>query len=216
LLDDADWLRLLPQRLRRRETVETGSQPAPSRARRMAVAVVAVILLWASTYLMVLRFGWRFPSAGTTVVAVLERWHVVDAYGLFAVMTKERPEIIIEGSDDGETWRAYEFRYKPGALGRAPAWVAPYQPRLDWQMWFAAQSDYRQTPWFVNLTLRLLQGSPDVLALFRNNPFPDRPPLAIRAVLSDYHFTTFAERRSNGNWWTREELREYLPAVSLR
>jgi hypothetical protein len=150
------------------------------------------------------------------VVAVLERWHVVDAYGLFAVMTKERPEIIIEGSDDGETWRAYEFRYKPGALGRAPAWVAPYQPRLDWQMWFAAQSDYRQTPWFVNLTLRLLQGSPDVLALFRNNPFPDRPPLAIRAVLSDYHFTTFAERRSNGNWWTREELREYLPAVSLR
>ncbi len=139
----------------------------------------------------------------------------LNSYGLFAMMTTERPEIIIEGSDDGKTWLPYEFRYKPGDLKRPPAFVAPHQPRLDWQMWFAALSDYQQNRWFVNFCLRLLQGAPEVLALMEKNPFPDAPPRYIRAQLYEYIFTDLKERRADGAWWRREYKGEYLPAISL-
>src|SRR5262249_15475564 len=108
---------------------------------------------------------------------------LVNPYGLFAVMTTTRPEIVIEGSNDGVAWQAYEFRYKPGNLYRAPMQVAPHQPRLDWQMWFAALDDYRASPWFLGLVRQLFRGSPNVLALFETNPFPDHPPRYIRAQL---------------------------------
>jgi len=140
----------------------------------------------------------------------------VNSYGLFAVMTTKRNEIIIEGSNDGTNWLAYEFKYKPGDLNRRPAFVAPFQPRLDWQMWFAALGDVRQNPWFVNLCERLLQGSPGVRTLLENNPFPDKPPRYIRAEFYEYRFTTPAERQATGAWWHREPAGEYLPAISLR
>jgi lipase maturation factor 1 len=109
-------------------------------------------------------------------------------------MTKTRPEIIVEGSEDGVTWRAYDFKYKVGKVEEAPPIVAPHQPRLDWQMWFAALDDVHQEPWFINFLVRLLQGSQPVLGLLRSNPFPGAPPRYVRARLFEYHFTGLAEK----------------------
>lgn len=139
------------------------------------------------------------------------RW--VNPYGLFSVMTVRRPEISIEGSDDGEHWREYVFRYKVSRLDKAPRQVAPHQPRLDWQMWFAALGS--PPGWFLLLLVRLLEGSPDVLGLLAENPFPAHPPRFIRAVLYDYRMTDLATRRSSGDWWTRERLGLYVPPLAL-
>ena len=106
----------------------------------------------------------------------------------------------------------YEFRYKPGDVRRAPPVVAPHQPRLDWQMWFAALGTYQSNRWFVNLMVRLLQGEPSVLGLLGSNPFPNGPPHYVRARLYLYHFTRWGSR----DWWTREERGMYFPPVSLR
>jgi hypothetical protein len=130
-------------------------------------------------------------------------------------MTTERREIIVEGSDDGANWLPYEFKYKPGDMNRRPGFVAPFQPRLDWQMWFAALGDYRQNPWFVGFCLRLLQGSPELLTLLEKNPFPNHPPRYLRAEFYDYGFTNFEQRRTTGAWWKRERVGEYLPPISL-
>ena len=147
--------------------------------------------------------------------AYVDPWRSVNGYGLFRVMTKERNEIVIEGSDDGNQWLEYDFPYKPGDLKRIPAFVAPYQPRLDWQMWFAALSSGDKTPWFQNLLVRLLQGSPEVLRLFSHNPFPDHPPHYVRAMFYSYRFTTGAERTATGDWWEREPAGWYYPAITL-
>ena len=149
-------------------------------------------------------------------IRAIAPFQIVNSYGLFAVMTTTRPEIIVEGSNDGKTWLAYEFKYKPGDLARRPAWVAPHQPRLDWQMWFAALGDYRSDPWTVQLLVKLLQSSPEVLRLFAKNPFPGSPPRYIRAMAYDYQFTTAAEKRATGNWWRREWKGQYLPVLSLQ
>jgi hypothetical protein len=145
----------------------------------------------------------------------VESLRIVNSYGLFAVMTTSRPEIVIEGSNDGTNWLPYEFRYKPGDVRQPPHWVAPYQPRLDWQMWFAALSQYPNNPWFVRLMEQLLRGSPEVLGLLGRNPFPDAPPMFVRATTFDYHFTTRDERRQSGDWWTRTDARQYFPKVRL-
>jgi hypothetical protein len=160
------------------------------------------------------RIAWPRP------IASLGEWvapfHIVNGYGLFRVMTKSRPEIILEGSADGIEWLPYEFHWKPGELNRPPPWVAPHQPRLDWQMWFAALGTYRQNPWFVRFTKQLLENNADVTRLLAHNPFPDKPPLYVQSTLYDYHFTTLTERRATGAWWKREKRGEYLPPVSLR
>ena len=158
----------------------------------------------------------QLPGPIATVARYTSPFQVVNSYGLFAVMTTERLEIVVEGSDDGQNWLAYEFPYKPGDVSRAPRWAAPYQPRLDWQMWFAALGDYRNNPWFVTFAERLLEGSPQVLALLTKNPFPDRPPRYVRAVTYDYKFSTWDEHAHNGNWWHREPHGEYFPIVGLR
>ncbi|HWX22980.1 MAG TPA: lipase maturation factor family protein [Candidatus Binatia bacterium] len=156
---------------------------------------------------------WPRPIVG--VYQWLLPFRSLNGYGLFAVMTTTRPEIIVEGSNDGVTWLAYEFKYKPGDVKGRLQFVEPHQPRLDWQMWFAALGNYRENPWFVNFCVRLLQGSPEVLGLLKRNPFPASPPRYIRAVLYEYHFTSFAERRRTGAWWRREPKGEYLPVMSL-
>jgi predicted DCC family thiol-disulfide oxidoreductase YuxK len=145
----------------------------------------------------------------------LEPFRSLNSYGLFRVMTKTRPEIIIEGSQDGVTWKPYDFRYKIGDPERSPPIVAPHQPRLDWQMWFAALEDVRAEPWFVNFLVRLLQGSPAVVRLLKENPFPDSPPRYVQARLFRYNFTTVEERNRTGAWWKREEVGPYCPAISL-
>jgi predicted DCC family thiol-disulfide oxidoreductase YuxK len=144
-----------------------------------------------------------------------ESFRIVNGYGLFRVMTKDRKEIVIEGSADGFDWKPYEFEWKPGDVTRAPSWCQPHQPRLDWQMWFAALASYRENPWFVQTVIALLHGKPNVLALFEKNPFPEAPPRFIRATLYRYRFTSAEEHRQTGVWWKREELGEYLPSVSL-
>jgi hypothetical protein len=146
----------------------------------------------------------------------LEPFRTISNYGLFAVMTTERREIIVQGSDDGTNWLTYEFRYKPGDVNQRPRFIEPLQPRLDWQMWFAALSDYQNNPWFESFCIQLLQGSPEVLALLEKNPFPAKPPRYIRAEFYEYHFTNATERHATGAWWKRELVGEYLPPVSLR
>jgi predicted DCC family thiol-disulfide oxidoreductase YuxK len=147
--------------------------------------------------------------------ARLESFRIVNGYGLFRVMTKDRKEIVIEGSADGIDWKEYEFKWKPGDVRRAPGWCQPHQPRLDWQMWFAALGSYRQNPWFVQTVIALLHGKPKVVALFERNPFPQTPPRYVRATFYRYRFTTADEHRQTGAWWKRQELGEYLPSISL-
>jgi hypothetical protein len=156
---------------------------------------------------------WSGPAAALDGLEMPFR--SVNTYGLFAVMTTSRREIEIQGSNDGTNWLAYEFKYKPGDLKRRPRFVAPHQPRLDWQMWFAALGTYRQNPWFVNFCVRLLQGSPEVLPLLARDPFPNAPPKYLRAMVYDYHFSNWRERRTQGVWWRREPAGEYLPVISL-
>ena len=138
----------------------------------------------------------------------------VNSYGLFAIMTTRRPEIIIEGSNDGEHWFAYEFRWKPGNVQRRPLFAGPHLPRLDWQMWFTALGRPQDNAWFRNLLDRLLEGEPEVVALFETNPFPEEPPRFIRAVVYDYHFTDWDSRSGTGAWWNRDRVGLYGPVLS--
>ena len=152
-----------------------------------------------------------FPGPLEGARRLVAPWRSMNAYGLFAVMTTERPEIEVEGSLDGETWETYHFRWKPGEVDRAPRFCIPHLPRLDWQMWFAALSgDCRTQPWFLAFERRLLEGSPEVLALLGNNPFPDGPPRLVRARLYRYRFTRPGERA----WWRREDAGRYCPPMS--
>jgi predicted DCC family thiol-disulfide oxidoreductase YuxK len=146
----------------------------------------------------------------------VERFRIANGYGLFRVMTKDRREIILEGSADGIDWVPYEFKWKPGDVKRAPGWCAPHQPRLDWQMWFAALGSYEQNEWFVRFAGCLLNGNPEVVKLLKTNPFPKTPPRYVRAISYRYRFTTASEHRETGAWWKRTELGQYLPTISLQ
>jgi hypothetical protein len=145
---------------------------------------------------------------------------IVNTYGAFGSITRERYEIAIEGTSDETVtdktiWREYGFKGKPDDPARRPPQVAPYHLRLDWLMWFAAMSSARDYPWFPQLLLKLLEGQRDVVGLLRDNPFPDRPPRWIRAQLYLYRFTTPVERKATGRWWHRELVAAYFPAVRL-
>ena len=187
------------------------------RLRRYAAIGVIIVTLPINAWLIFTAFKPRSrpPHALATVYEQLEAFRIVNGYGLFRVMTKDRREIVVEGSAEGVEWLPYEFKWKPGDVKRAPEWCAPHQPRLDWQMWFAALESPQQNPWLVGLIVRLLQGSHEVTGLLAHNPFPDKPPRYIRATFYRYRFTTTGELRQTGAWWKRQELREYLPAVSM-
>jgi hypothetical protein len=192
--------------------VEPEADRRPSRGHKAVTVAVASFIGVISRLLCLQLFSVPLSPAGETILGLADPLRIVNSYGLFATMTTTRPEIIVEGSNDGVHWLAYEFPYKPGNVNRRPPIVAPFQPRLDWQMWFAALGSYRNNRWFVNFMLRLLQGEPSVLRLLSDNPFPKGPPKYVRARMYLYHFTHFGEP----GWWTREEVGEYLPAVSLR
>ena len=179
---------------------------------RAISVLLAAFIGVVSALLCLERFSVDLPPGGAEILHEVAPLRLVNSYGLFAVITTTRPEIIVEGSNDGLTWLAYEFPYKPGDPLRAPPVVAPHQPRLDWQMWFAALGTYQQNRWFESFMARLLQGEPSVLHLLRYNPFPNAPPKFARARLYQYHFTHFGER----GWWTREEEGLYFPVASLR
>jgi hypothetical protein len=208
LLDDAFLRRFVPERILARFP----RHPIRPRYRLWFVVPLAAAILTPSLTLLAAQLGVplrSLPGPAVDTLRLALPFHLVGAYGLFANMTTSRPEIVVEGSDDGQNWRAYEFRYKPGDLSRPPPWVAPHQPRLDWQMWFAALGSYEQNLWFGRFLARLLEGSPEVLALLERNPFPDSPPQFVRAILYDYHFTDYAQRSADGRWWRRRELRPY-------
>jgi len=193
--------------------IEPRPQTTPTpRAHRIVSAAVAAFIAIFSLMQFLILFHEPLPTGGAEAMALEDPLHLVNSYGLFAVMTTERQEIVVEGSRDGVNWKAYEFRYKPGNPLRPPPVIEPQQPRLDWQMWFAALGSYQDNRWFTNFMIRLLQGEPAVTHLLQYNPFPDRPPKYIRARLYLYHFTHFGER----GWWTREERGAYFPTVSLR
>ncbi len=217
LLDDAMLRRFFPAGWR--------ELPMNTRAWRWPgwiTAPLAVVVLAVTTMTLMGAFRERidWPTPMVKLYSALSVTRSFNGYGLFATMTTARPDIVIEGSDDGQTWLAYEFKYKPGDPMRRPAFVAPHQPRLDWQMWFEALHVMRPraepSQWFLNFCVRLLQGQPEVLALLKTNPFPYAPPRYLRAMVYDYHFTDFVTRRETGAWWRRKLLGPYCPVLSLR
>lgn len=146
----------------------------------------------------------------------LAPFHLVNRYGLFAIMTTKRYEIVIEGSEDGNTWKEYLCRYKPSEITRRPRRIAPYQPRIDWQMWFLPFDDFEDETWFQQFLYHLLKGTPEVLKLIRENPFPDKPPRYIRALMYDYQFSSREEKKEKGWWWRRELVGSYSPVIALK
>ena len=153
--------------------------------------------------------------------AAFNRYHLVNTYGAFGSVTRERYEVVIEGTDADEpseqtVWREYEFKAKPGDPRRRPPQVAPYHLRLDWLMWFAGISPSYAQDWFRPFLTRLLEGDPAVVRLLRRNPFPDAPPVRVRARYYRYGFTTRQERRETGAWWMRELVGDYVPPIELR
>jgi hypothetical protein len=208
-LDDAWWSRLL-----RRELSAVGAvRPAP----RWIVAPVAalVVLFTVVQGSASLTRGSSLPPLYWNVERVVGPFRSLNNYGLFAVMTTTRPELVIEGSDDGATWLAYGLPHKPGDLARRPDFVAPLQPRLDWQLWFAALESPEQNPWVLSLSAHLLRGTPEVLALFATNPFPAHPPRFLRMIRFQYNFTDTATRARTGRWWQRTPLDYYVEPTSL-
>jgi hypothetical protein len=212
LFDDVVWLRSW-------RLLQPASEIRALGAVRRAV-LVALAILWlvVSAVHVVGAFG-----AGRVVPGPLERlargvapWRSINPYGLFAVMTTERLEIVVEGSDDGRGWSEYRFRHKPGAIDDMPPIVAPHQPRLDWQMWFAALGSPHDQPWFLAFAGRLAQAEPAVLSLLADDPFDGRPPAFLRARLVRYRLASFSEI-TGGTWWRLEELPlasgVYLPAT---
>jgi lipase maturation factor 1 len=206
--DDVALRRFLPGMVRPLLITRSAGRPA-------AIAAAAVVLFLSVAHLWQ-TFTGRLPEVATAAVRYTAPLEIVNTYGLFAVMTTARMEISVEGSGDGQTWLPYEFRYKPGNLKQAPKWVAPLQPRLDWQMWFAALGSYRENIWFVNFCVRLLEGSPDVVKLLAANPFPGHAPKYVRATVSEYTFADSDTRRRTGQWWASQARGLYLPTVGLR
>jgi hypothetical protein len=187
------------------------ARPAPRWRVRWGGIGAAVALVWIF-YSTVITY---VPSAGLLAVParLIAQFRIANQYGLFAVMTRARYEIEFQGSRDGVTWVPYPFRYKPQDLMERPGIYAPYQPRFDWNLWFASLGSWQENPWVVVTEIRLLEGSPDVLALFRRDPFAGKPPSKLRVVLWQYWFTTPAEKRKMGAWWKRRLLGEYAPGA---
>ena len=244
-LDDAFLLRLFPGRWP--ATVESRLRGDPAvaisspaigtfRARRMAYALVVVAMAYASSLAFVeeivrtrppgrigglpgtlLDWGASYVAAGSGVMTLVDPFRSINGYGLFRSMTTSRPEIVIETSDDARTWHEVAFRYKPGDVKRRPRFVAPHQPRLDWQMWFAALNPPRAGPWLTALLRRMLEGSPAVLRLFDDETLLAKPPRYVRLVLYEYGFTTPDEAAAEGGaWWKRERRGELTVALSLQ
>jgi lipase maturation factor 1 len=193
-----------------------GKSSLASTRRPVIAAVVVVVVGTLSSLFMVRTLSRSYPRAIDSIVSFIAPFGITSSYGLFANMTTQRPEIIIEGSNDGTTWLPYEFRYKPGRLDRPPPWVAPHQPRLDWQMWFAALGSYRENVWLLDMMARILEGAPAVLGLLDRNPFPDAPPKFLRAQTYEYRFSDWRTGHETGNWWARKPAGTYVPAVSLQ
>lgn len=217
LFDDAAVRTLTTVAVKHRfdEAVLATYRPWPP-ARLAALAGVCLIVAL-DLHAILHAAGYSTPR--THPVARLEQalgsFRSVNSYGLFAVMTTVRPEILIEGSMDGVVWKPYRFRWKPDDPSRVPRFVTPHMPRLDWQLWFAALGNYNNTPWVSRLLSQLLHGASAVTNLFAENPFPDNPPRMVRALRYRYTFTNWRTWQKTGHWWHRTPMGSYSPVVSL-
>jgi hypothetical protein len=228
LLDDPVVESILPQRLRnfidpKPSLPATAAEASPQkwradwRRRLTPVRLVIVgICLGLVFYATAAQLVWMFvPSLPLPLkpVQMLEPFRIANRYGLFAVMTHARYEIEFQGSRDGKTWIAYPYRYKPQDLRKAPGIYAPYQPRFEWNLWFASLGRWREYRFVVWTEERLLQNERDVLALFAGDPFGGTPPRQVRSVIYQYWFTDAKTKREQGTWWSREQLGEYAPPL---
>jgi hypothetical protein len=223
LLDDYSLRQMLPLRGKQYcvEKLRAAIAAANETRTRLAqvldatkIAVAGFFLSWIF-YATTVELLWMFstiPFPMSPVVA-LEPFRIANRYGLFGIMTRGRYEIEFQGSDDGENWKPYAFRYKPQDLGARPGIYAPYQPRFDWNLWFASLGSWRDYEIVPRTEVRLLSNDQDVLALFASNPFPQHPPREVRAVLWQYWFTSMAEKRSTGQWWRRQFIGLYAPTI---
>jgi lipase maturation factor 1 len=240
LLDDGYVRRILPVRFQPAST-----EPAPSHAEtaeaplsileasepehrvgpeklshlqaiRFAVATVMLTLIAYVTTAELILMPFPDLPLPTSPVRLLEPFRIANRYGLFAVMTRGRYEIEFQGSNDGENWTPYPYRYKPQTLNQPPGIYAPYQPRFDWNLWFCSLTGWQEYNIVPRTEEQLLTGSSDVLHLFASNPFPSAPPKFIRAVLWQYWFTSMKEKHDTGNWWRRQLIGLYAPMVTLQ
>jgi hypothetical protein len=222
LLDDKFLARFLPKRLRNLALLtplDTAALVTPQRVvgwqNNVRLWVEAFWLSWVSYATMALLAFMVYPQTPLPryPVRLLEPFRIANDFGLFAVMTRERYEIEFQGSRDGQTWTPYPFRYKPQDIHAAPRIYAPYQPRFDWNLWFASLGNWRENTFVLQVEKRLLAGEPDALALFAGNPFPGQPPQQVRAVLWQYWFSDWNEKRQQGVWWRRDQLGLYAPTL---
>jgi lipase maturation factor 1 len=212
LIDDRIWMKFISFR----PEFKTAEKPLRWPSPFMTFVAALYFLISGMEILGTARIRLPFPSPAIAIYKFLSPLRSINGYGLFAMMTNPRSEIIVEGSDDGEAWLPYEFKWKPGDLKKRPKFAAPHQPRLDWQMWFAALGSYQNNPWFITFLKRLLEGAPEVLALLGKNPFPDAPPKYIRAMLHTYYFADLEEKKKTGAWWRREGERIYLKLSAVK
>ncbi|HUD56980.1 MAG TPA: lipase maturation factor family protein [Terracidiphilus sp.] len=197
-------------------TRTTWRQRIGRRGSAIGLALSAVMLTWIAYDTTVEMIG--IPIRGVLLpmapVAGLEPFRIANQYGLFAVMTRGRYDIEFQGSNDGENWTPYLFRNKPQLLNEPPRVYAPYQPRFDWNLWFASLGDWHQNEIVPLTEERLLENDADVVALFKGNPFGRSAPKMVRAVLWRYWFTSLEDKRQTGNWWRREYLGLYAPEMT--
>ena len=239
LADDRFLLNVIPHAWRARVAVEQSSAALESerpvtprehaapgglraflhpqyRAIKLTIATVMFTWIFYSTTAQLIWLLLPRAPLPKAPVVLLDPFRIADRYGLFAVMTRGRYEIEFQGSNDGTTWTAYPFCYKPQALNQRPRIFAPYQPRFDWNLWFASLVTWRDNPIVPNTEVRLLSNDPDVLSLFAGNPFSKAAPKQVRAVLWQYWFTTMDEKRRTGNWWRRQLLGTYAPTLEMQ
>ncbi len=216
LLDDRSLLRWVPARWRgglgqMEEEPDAAAVRPPVR-----LGVAAFVLTWVgyATMVPMVKMLWTEAPLPIAPVAALESFRIANSYGLFAVMTPHRFEIEFQGSNDGVNWVAYPFKYKPQDVRERPRIYAPYQPRFDWNLWFASLGEWQQNLMVPRTEELLLDGDEDVLGLFRGNPFRSAPPKFVRAVLWQYWFSSREEKREQGVWWRREMVGPYAPTLT--
>ena len=236
LLHDASLLDLVPVRFRPSEQAHVPNVPEraeflslisdssqasirepASHLNAIRLAVAAVMLSWIAynTTAEMIAIPFRRNPLPAAPIGALAPFRIANQYGLFAVMTRGRYDIEFQGSSDGVNWVPYPFQCKPQALNEPPRIYAPYQPRFDWNLWFASLGDWQQNDIVPLAEQRLLENDADVIAMFQSNPFAQSPPRFVRAVLWQYWFTSMDEKRRTGNWWRREFLGLYAPEITI-
>jgi predicted DCC family thiol-disulfide oxidoreductase YuxK len=215
LFDDAALYTIMPRRLMPWLQGHIKSV-VPHKIFSVIAGVLAALIIFVSCGQLYATYNRsRLPAPVAWVSAGIDPLHIVNTYGLFAVMTTSRPEIIIEGSDEGIHWKEYGFKYKPDDIHRALSWNIPHQPRLDWQLWFAALGTAQENPWMARLLEQILRNSQPVIDLLGHNPFPEKPPVYIRALIYDYTYAS-ADEKKRGIWWDRKLLGVYFPEARLK